>query len=77
MMMTKSIKRRLLRARISLNQTLQRILDINRKRKRLSFTKDPVQKNEDLNEELKVLNKLAEQQARLIQKYENSLAEQH
>ncbi len=75
MIMTKSIKRRLLRARISLNQTLQKILDINRKRKRLSFTKDPSGTNEALSEELKVLNKLAEQQARLIRKYENSLAE--
>lgn len=75
MIMTKSIKRRLLRARISLNQTLQRILDINRKRKRLSFTEDPISTNEALSEELKVLNKLAEQQARLIRKYENSLAE--
>ncbi|GJM34114.1 MAG: hypothetical protein DHS20C18_31150 [Saprospiraceae bacterium] len=75
MMMTRSIKRRLLRARISLNQTIQRILDINRKRKNLSFTKDPIRKNEDLNEELKLLNKLAEQQAKLVRNYENSLAE--
>lgn len=75
-MMTRTIKRRLLRARIKLNQTIQSILNINRTRKHLVHLDpvDAVDKSVSLQEELKVLNKIAANQAKLIQHYENSLA---
>ena len=56
-----------------LNQTVQRILDINHTRKRLPYLEDKHKKEEALVEELKVLNKIADQQARLIRHYEDTL----
>jgi len=56
---------------------MESILNINRRRKTLppdpSIKKDQV---EALSEELKILNKLAEQQAVLIRKYEMELTKQ-
>ena len=72
--MTRSMKRRLIRARIKLNQTIQQILEINRNRKKLPFQQNATQVKEGMDEELKVLNKIAEQQAKLIQHYEARLA---
>lgn len=72
-MIKKSIKRRLLRARITLNHTVQKILDINRSRKRLEYSREAEKRQLLLNEELRMLNKMAEQQARLIQHYEGIL----
>ena len=69
----RSVKRRLIKARIALNHTVQKILDINRNRKRLTYARQSGRKEEILNEELRVLNKMAENQARLIRHYENSL----
>ncbi len=73
-MITRSMKRRLLRARISLNQTIQKILEINRKKKGLPYVQNAKQEQEVIYEELKVLNKIAEHQARLIKHYEMALA---
>ncbi|HMN91537.1 MAG TPA: hypothetical protein PKD70_15840 [Saprospiraceae bacterium] len=73
-MMTRSIKRRLLKAKIILNQTIHKILEINRKKKTLPYRSNPVQEQQDISEELKVLNKIAEQQAKLIKHYEAALA---
>ncbi|MCB0578162.1 MAG: hypothetical protein KDD10_02480 [Phaeodactylibacter sp.] len=73
-MTKRSVKRRLIRARIALNQTIQKILDVNRNRKRLSFTNDPTQREKVLNEELRVLNKVARQQASLVEHYESVLS---
>ena len=73
-MTSRSIKQKLMRAKISLSQTIQKILDINRKRKFLgAFRSARQEKEEALNEELRVLNKLAEQQALLVRRYENAL----
>ncbi|MEO0338495.1 MAG: hypothetical protein AAF242_04705 [Bacteroidota bacterium] len=71
--MTRSNKRRLIRARIKLNQTLQQILDINRNRKKLPFLENALVAKESLDERLKVLNKTAEHQAKLIKHYEAKL----
>jgi hypothetical protein len=68
------MKRRLLRARITLNQTIQKILEINRKKKALPYLPNPQQEQEVIYEELKVLNKIAEHQAKLIKHYEMTLA---
>ncbi len=73
-MTKRSMKRRLIRARIALNQTIQKILDVNRNRKRLSFTNDPAHREKALNEELRVLNKVAQQQANLVEHYETVLS---
>lgn len=72
-MITRPMKRRLLRARITLNQTIQKILDINRKKKALPYLQNAKQEQEVMYEELKVLNKIAEHQAKLIKHYEMSL----
>jgi hypothetical protein len=72
-MTKRSMKRKLVRARIALNQTIHKILEINRNRKRLSFYPDPGEQEEQLSEELKVLNKTAEQQAHLVRRYEMQL----
>ncbi len=74
-MMKRSLKRRLLRARIRLNHTVDQILAINKNRKRLSQVGRPKAPEENLEEELKVLNKIAEQQAQLVKRYETALAE--
>ena len=73
-MMTKPIKRKLLKAKISLSQTIQKILEINRKRKVLSDLENPRHLEADLNQELRVLNKLAEHQAHLVKRYEYQLS---
>ena len=73
-MAKRTAKRKLLKAKISLNQTIQKILQINRDRKQLPYHKDAPKKQAKLNEELKILNKTAEYQAKLIQKYERFLA---
>lgn len=73
-MSTKSIKRRLLRTRISLKQTLGLILDINRKRKVLNTSPEYEAYTAKLAEELRMLNHLAESQASLVRKYEQDLA---
>ncbi len=76
-MIKRTIASRLAQAKITLSQTMESILDINRRRKTLpsdpSIKKDQEQA---LSEELKILNKLAEQQAVLIRKYESALTRQ-
>lgn len=72
-MMKRSMKRKLVRARMILNQTVQRILDINHTRKRLPYLDNAHVKERALDEELKVLNKIADHQARLIRHYEDTL----
>ena len=51
-------------------------MDISdRKRKKLPYYEDVETKDADLNVELKVLNKIAEQQALMVKKYQKSLTE--
>ncbi len=75
-MITRSVKKRLLRARIILNQTIQKILEINRKKKTLPYRPNPAQEVQEIQEELRMLNRIAEQQAKLIKHYETALATQ-
>ena len=72
-MIKRSIKRRLIKAKSSLHQTVQKILDINRKRKYLNYFENAEQKEVDLNRELRLLNKIAEHQHNLVRRYENQL----
>ena len=75
LIMTRSIKRRLIKARIKLNNTIQQILEINRNRKKLPFSSNAESAKEEMEQRLKVLNKTAEQQAKLIRHYESVLEE--
>ncbi|MEZ4985772.1 MAG: hypothetical protein R2795_12190 [Saprospiraceae bacterium] len=70
----KFLKQRLLRARYALNQTLHNILNINRKRKILNESKEFQNEIIRLDDELKVLNRLATTQVTLIKKYEKHKA---
>lgn len=75
-MIARNIKRRLLKARIKLSHTLQSILHINRERKQLPHLA-PTQaqdKESSLMEALKVLNKTAANQAKMIRRYEEALS---
>ncbi|NUQ23923.1 MAG: hypothetical protein HUU34_08215 [Saprospiraceae bacterium] len=72
-MMKRTIKRKLLKAKATLSLTMSKILEVNKKRKFLPFFPNTEEKGEALQEELKVLNRLAEQQVVLIRRYENSL----
>lgn len=63
----RNIKYRYLKTKIALSQTVQSILDINRKRR---FFGQDEHKREELNEELKVLNAVAENQARRLKTFE-------
>ncbi len=75
-MKSRTIKRRLVKARSALNQTIQKILDISRKKKSLPYTPDPAGKEAVMGEELWLLNKLAKQQAQLVKHYETTLVEE-
>jgi hypothetical protein len=70
-MMNRTVKRKWLKARIALNSTVQKILDINRKKQSLPFFENPRQQERVINEELRILNRIAEQQNKLIKRYEN------
>lgn len=74
--MKRSIKRKLVRAKVALNTTIGKILDINRKRKVLQLYEDAAFGEDELNQELKLLNKIADRQAKLIRKYESSLQQE-
>lgn len=75
--MKRTIKRRWLKAKIALSQTVQRILDINRQRKVLPTIPHLRDQEKALQEELRLLNKLAEQQALLIRRYESIADKDH
>jgi hypothetical protein len=75
-MVTKSIKERLLRAKEILQEALHKLMEINRLKKQLPFLKDREKKEEELGVELKMLNKIVNQQAVLIRKYEDQLQDQ-
>jgi hypothetical protein len=66
-----SLKLRLDRARTALRQTLQNILDINKKRKSLPSSEEEPQ----LKHRLRLLNKMAETHALLVRLYERRMAE--
>lgn len=68
-----SIKKKLLRTRYALSQTVQKILEINKKRKNLTFFKNSKKKEESLEQDLELLNKIAERQHRLLIKYQQSI----
>ena len=73
-MKKRSLMQRLSQTKESLGKTLNRILDINRKRKVLNHFKEQESIQNSLEEELKVLNQVATNQAHLVRKYETKLS---
>ncbi len=65
-----SLLKRLLQARYALKSTIQKILDLNRKLK-TSSKKAP--EAVELRQELKLLNKVADQQAKIVRLYETNI----
>lgn len=66
----KNLKYRYLKTKIALNETIQAILDINRKRR---FFGSGDLRREELEEELKVLNAVAENHALRLKAYEQRI----
>ncbi len=66
----RNLKYRYLKTKMALSETINAILDINRKRR---FYKDDLTGKQQLEEELKVLNAVAENQARILRTYERQL----
>lgn len=69
-MTRKSIIKKLLKAKNALNHIIQKILDINKKRKQSLHLDNDWHANSD---ELRLLNKMAATQARIVQHYERML----
>lgn len=69
----RNVKYHYLKTKKALNETMQRILDINRKRR---FFGEDVSRKEELNEELKVLNAVAENQALRLRSIEVRMSKQ-
>ncbi len=67
-----SILQRLLNAQTALRATIQKILDLNRQLKSLRQSKKAPE-NQAIKQELKLLNKVADQQAKIVQLYEYKL----
>ena len=67
----RTIKYRYLKTKMALSQTVQSILDINRKRR---FVQEGSTGKAALEEELKVLNAVAENHAMALRNYESQLS---
>ncbi len=67
-----SILQRLSNARQALKSTIQKILDLNRQLKLLCRSRRQPEE-QAIRRELKLLNKVADQQARIVQLYEIKL----
>lgn len=66
----RNLKYKYLKTKIALSQTIQQLLEINRKRR---YVKQDPLREQRLNEEVKVLNATAEIQARTLKSYEESI----
>lgn len=71
--MNRTIIKKMLNAKKALNHTIQKILDINRQRKQRLHYENEWQNQQAFNDELRLLNKMAATQARIVQHYENML----
>lgn len=67
-----SMIQRLLTAKDALKSTIQKILDLNRQLKSLRKTEE-VKADLAIKQELKLLNKVADHQAKIVQLYEHRL----
>lgn len=67
----RNLKYKYLKTKIALSQTIQQLLELNRKRR---YVKENPVEERRLNEEVKVLNATAENQARSLKVYQESLS---
>lgn len=67
------LHRRLEKTKLTLQAVLRRMLEINKAKKVASQTKTQTQSDEQVKEELKLLNRIADQQAQLVEIYESRL----
>jgi hypothetical protein len=67
-----SMIQRLISAKDALTSTIQKILDLNRQLKSLRKSKE-VSEDQAIKQELKLLNKVADHQAKIVQLYEYKL----
>lgn len=65
------ISQRLTNAKNALKATVQKILDLNRQLKAIR-TKRVAPETQDIKQELKLLNKMADQQAKIVKLYEGN-----
>jgi len=75
--MKRTTKTRLQKAQVVLKMVIRKILDINRMKKNLAHSKGKTspEKKQAIREELKILNKLAQQQSKLVALYQSELSE--
>ncbi|MEL6393302.1 MAG: hypothetical protein AAFY36_04340 [Bacteroidota bacterium] len=71
-MSRKALKKKWLRTKMALSETMQKILDLNRDRKRM-YDHNICQINRDYDEELRILNATAELQSRVLRVYDEKL----
>jgi hypothetical protein len=67
-----SVVQRLMSAQSALKSTIQKILDLNRQLKSLCRGKQTPE-NREIKQELKLLNKVADQQAKIVELYQYHL----
>ncbi len=75
-MNSRSIKLKFLKTKRALNDTINRIMAINRERKYVHFLPDEEKRRAELAEELKVLNATAEFQSKVLKTYELKIEKQ-
>ncbi len=73
---SRSIKLKFLKTKRALNETIKRIMDINRERKYIKFSAQEDKRRAELAEELKILNATAEIQSKALKTYEHKLEKQ-
>ena len=66
----KQLKYKYLKTKIALSNTIQQLLDINRKRR---YVREDPQRETKLNEDIRILNATAEIQARNLRRYEENM----
>ncbi len=74
-MTKRTLKHKWLKTKIALNNTMQDILNLNRKRKLLQHIKNSRKAQEELESELRILNATADLQAQALRRYELVLAD--
>lgn len=76
----RQLTKRLERAKYALDQIIKKILDINKAKKAAVATppkQEEITDDYQYREELKLLNRIADQQAQLVRVYENQLQESY
>ncbi|MFT4758886.1 MAG: hypothetical protein ACI9XO_000221 [Paraglaciecola sp.] len=68
------ILEKLIATRKALQETIRKILVLNRTKKVITKNKIPLDQHKVIKSELKLLNKMAEKQAKMVRLYEGTLS---